>query len=197
MKKIYLLIAGLCCLAGEASNAQYAVGTSAINLGVGFGYSLNYFNGLTGGSVSPVFAGSYEYAALRLGPGTLGLGVGLGYQTSSWSYADGFGDQWSDKYVTTAFGLRGLYHWDAVEGAKYDVYAGIQLTYIHYGYTETATGPFVANYNYGSTALSSSFYPYLIVGARYFFTPNIGVFGEVGYDICYLKVGLTIKFGGS
>lgn len=32
-------------------------------------------------------------------------------------------------------------------------------------------------------------------GVRYMMKPNMGFFGEVGYDVMYLKAGLTIKLG--
>lgn len=187
------LAAGVLMLSATTGKSQsFDKGTSSINLGVGFGYSINYYTG-GGVSASPVISGSYEYGALTLGPGTLGLGLAVGYQGASYSYSDYYGDTWSDKWVTTSFGIRGMYHWNGLQSDKYDIYGGIQLTYVHYGFSETATGPFANVYNYGS-ALSSSFYPYLVVGGRYLFTNNIGVFAELGYDICYFKLGLNLKF---
>jgi hypothetical protein len=41
----------------------------------------------------------------------------------------------------------------------------------------------------GSQAELSGF-----VGARYFFTDKMGAFSELGYDMSYLKVGLSARF---
>jgi hypothetical protein len=209
-KFIATLLASTVILFSIGAKAQnsFGVGTSAINLGVGFGYSFGYY----GSSVSstPVISGSYEYGAVRLGPGTLGLGVQIGYQGASYSYSEydpyyyyyygipGGTYTYSYTWTTTLFGIRGMYHPDFVNGKKYDLYAGIQLSYDHVSSSFSTNDPYYSQYGgVANSSVGSSFYPYIIIGGRYYFTDNIGVWAELGYSLAYLNLGLSIKFGGS
>ena len=179
-------------LSANTGKAQsFDQGTSAINVGVGFGYSVDYYAGV---SSTPVITASYEYGATKLGPGTLGLGLAVGYQGSSYTYSDGIGDSWNDKWTATSLGVRAMYHWDVLQSDKFDIYGGLQLTYVHFGYSYTATGPYYNYYPNAAGAISSSFYPYIIIGGRYYFSDHIGAFAELGYDLSYFKIGISFKF---
>ncbi|UOQ72630.1 hypothetical protein [Hymenobacter cellulosilyticus] len=50
--------------------------------------------------------------------------------------------------------------------------------------------PELKGYSSSSTYLTSG----IFAGARYFITNNVGAFTEVGYDMNYLKLGVTAKF---
>lgn len=193
-KKLFLsLLAGAIIMFSiETGKAQsYQIGTNVINVGVGFGYALNYGTGV---SSTPVITASYEHGLWAAGPGFIGLGLAVGYQGSSYSYSDGYGDSWSQKWTATSFGIRGLYHL-TLSNDKLDLYGGLQLTYVTYGYSYSASGPFVNTGVYSvSDPVSNGFYPYIIVGGRYYFTTSIGAFAELGYDISYFKIGVSFKF---
>jgi len=196
MKKIIYSVAILACsVLFTVSNTQaqsFNVGTSAINLGIGFGTAVGYVGGASSGIG---ISGSYEYGVAVLGPGKVGLGVIINYQGASYSSTDGVGDNYKETWNTTYFGVRGIYHPDFCNGKNYDVYAGIQLGYVHYGYSETVSGPNSGYFQNSSGGLSSGVWPGIVVGGRYYFTDNIGAFAEIGYDIDYLKIGLAFKFG--
>ncbi len=196
-KSIATLFASSIVLFSFGAKAQnsFEVGTSAINLGIGLLYSYDYATG-PGVSQSPVISGSYEYGVTKLGPGTLGLGAQLAYQGASYSYSDGIGDTYSWKGTSFLFGVRGVYHPDFLQGDKYDVYGALQLSYVDRSASASETGPNAGFYNF-SGAAASSFYPYIIIGGRYYFTNNIGVWAELGYSLAYLNLGLSIKFGSS
>lgn len=198
MKKVLfslLLVAGAAFGGPTAAVAQsYGIGTNAVNLGVGFGYSIRYYSGVYGNSsATPVLSASFEHGMSTLGPGTLGVGAVLSYQGAKWDYTDGYGDQYHETWKTLFFGVRGTWHPDFLVTDKYDIYGGVQLGYYHYGYSYTATGPYVSGYNYSNPRNSTVGFG-AFVGGRYYFTDNIGAFGEIGYDISYLKIGLSLKF---
>lgn len=174
--------------AGSAQAQSYTTGTNALNLGVGFGYSIAY----GGGTATPVLSASFEHGFAPLGPGIVGGGAVFSYQGNSWSWTDGYGDSYHEKWRTMLFGIRGTWHPDVLVGDKYDVYGGVQLGYYHYAWTYTESGPYVSNYHY-ENPLNSHIGIGLVAGGRYYFTNAIGIFGEVGYDISYLKLGLTVK----
>ncbi|MEO8151222.1 MAG: hypothetical protein ABI723_26560 [Bacteroidia bacterium] len=190
LRIIILLFTSL--VISKLSSAQdkcYDLKTSVINLGVGFGYSVNYYSGA---SATPVLSASYEYGIAKLGPGTVGAGAILSYQGSNYEYSDAFGT-WKDKWTTTFFGLRGTWHPDALVADKYDVYGALQLGYYHYGYTYSGTGAY-ESVTSGGSSLNSGIGLGLVVGGRYYFTKSIGAFAELGYDIAYFKIGLSAKF---
>jgi hypothetical protein len=172
-----------------AQDKAYELKNSVINLGVGFGYSIGYISGT---SASPVMNASYEYAFKEVGPGILGLGGSFSYQGSKYEYSDIWGT-YKQNWNTTFFALRGTWHPNALIGEKYDVYGALQLGYYNYHYKFSGTGVYESSSTYDS-GLDNSLGLGLIVGGRYFFTKNIGVYAELGYDIAYLKVGLSAKF---
>ena len=76
--------------------------------------------------------------------------------------------------------MRGSYHLGEVfnvTGSKFDPYAGLGLGYVSYG-----------------KYLSSGAFLQAHVGARYYLSDNVGLFGEVGAGAATLKVGVAFKF---
>ncbi len=83
-------------------------------------------------------------------------------------------------------GARAAYHVD-FEVKNLDAYAGVML-----GYNVIMEKVLDSTYHgsYGSGALAFSGY----VGARYFFTDNLAAYGELGYGISVISLGVTYKF---
>ena len=172
--------------AAAASTGPFEVGTNALNVGIGLGNRYGYGAGVFGGSssVSPAISLSFERGILPLGPGVLGVGAFVGYQGAS--YDLGGGDKF--KYTDVIVMLRGAFHYPVTP--EFDAYGGVGLGVRHAGVS------FEGNSVYGAlgTASANELASGLFVGGRYFFTPGIGAFAELGYDQTYLKVGLAAKF---
>jgi len=112
----------------------------------------------------------------------ISLGGYLGYAGSS----DNVPFLGKISYTYLIVGARGAYHFELTE--KLDTYAGLLL-----------------GYNIASVSLENSitgapepdaaggFTYNLFAGGRYHFTDKIGVFGEIGYGISVLNLGLTVK----
>ncbi|GAA4025387.1 hypothetical protein GCM10022409_06700 [Hymenobacter glaciei] len=176
-------------VASSSGDIPFDVGTSVVNIGIGLGNRYGYGSGLLGGnsSVSPALSISYERGILPLGPGVLGVGAFVGYQGAS--YDMGGGDKW--KYTDLVVTLRGAFHYPVLPNL--DAYGGLSLGMRHLG--TSFSGPSSSFYNaagidgsYNEASLN------LFVGGRYYFTPSIGAFAELGYDQTYLKAGLAVKF---
>ena len=165
-----------------SSTNPFEVGTNAVNLGIGLGTRYSY-GGFFGGSssVSPALSLSYERGIIPLGPGVLGVGGIIGYQSASYEYS-GYKDKFTDIIVM----VRGAFHYPVT--AQFDAYAGVGVGVRRAGYSSNYTGPYAPDYS--ATSATSG----LFVGGRYFFTPGIGAFAELGYDQTYLKAGLAAKF---
>jgi hypothetical protein len=157
-----------------------------INAGIGFGVSA-YSTGIPPISVS---------ADLKL-PIKLPITVGGTAALSTWGYSTSAGIPNSEvdvTYMNIGFGVRGAYHFNFVQNL--DTYAGLTLGYI----IQTA------NVKYGSLYDTSNIpridYPgvssFLFganIGARYFFTKNIGAYLELGYSgLQVISAGLSVKF---
>lgn len=168
-----------------AAAGLFGVGTNVLNLGIGLGNRYGYGSGLFGGSssISPAISLSYERGVLPLGPGVLGVGGFVGYQGAK--YDLGGGDNW--KYTDLIVTVRGAFHYAFTP--QFDTYGGLGLGVRHAGVSFEGSG--VGGLG---SASANDFVANVFVGGRYFFTPSIGAFAELGYDQTFLKLGLSAKF---
>ncbi|WP_291722274.1 porin family protein [Bernardetia sp.] len=155
----------------SSAQAQYEQGQLDVNLGVGL--LPTFFGSGTSQAIPPVGL-SVEYGV------TDNISVG-GYAAYASTKIDGF-DDWGYNY--TILGARGAYHFN-VNNERFDPYVGALLGYNIVSFTgdDDFTG-----------ATASGFAWSGFLGARYRFTDNIGVFGELGYGISILQLGLNLKF---
>ena len=167
----------------SSGNNPFNVGTNAVNFGIGLGSRYSYALGGYGGnsSVSPAVSVSFERGILALGPGVLGVGGIIGYQSASYEYS-GYKNKFTDLIVM----VRGTFHYPVTP--QFDAYAGAGIGVRHLGYSSDYAGPYLVDY--GATKATAG----LFAGGRYYFTPSIGAFAELGYDQTYLKAGLAVKF---
>ena len=182
---------------GMSSGGAFGVGTTAINLGVGlihFGsYSGLAFSG-SGYTRTPLINLSVERGIIdNVGPGVIAVGAIVGFRRASYTYKDAFfssGYKWS----TTDFflGARGVYHYALTSNPKVDTYGGLTLGLRFSSYSYDYDSGYLGLAS-RSTVYTSAFSG-LFVGARYYFTDKIAAYGEFGYDIALLKVGLSAKF---
>jgi hypothetical protein len=172
MKKT-ILLAAFSLMVAFSSSAQYNKGNFILNAGLGLGY---YY---APAGVALQFNGEYFFTdKLSIGPY---LGV------ASWSRGY-FGDNY--KYTFIDFGARGSYHFNEIFGItndKIDVYGGVFLGFVTASYS--GPGGSIDDNSYGSTARAG-----IHAGARYFFSPKVGAYGELGYGMAPLSIGLTFKF---
>ena len=154
-----------------SGQARYDKGDMLLNAGLGLGYS--YF----GGGV-PVLL-SLEFAVNDV----VSVGPYLGYTSYS-------GFRSSYRYSSIDFGIRGSYHFSElfeIRNEKIDVYGGAFL-----GYLVTST-----NYDYSAFGIDNP-YPSrlrlgLHAGTRYYFSEKVSGFGELGFGIAALTLGVSFK----
>jgi hypothetical protein len=205
MKKVITIISGLAMMAGigNYSNAQvFQKGTKVLNLGVGFfgvyryGWGLGYSYSSTPFLNAAFDLGVYDFPDVK----NLSIGVGgyLGWKSFSYSYYSTWRDKngkWHyDDYIKetwtyTAIGIRPTIHY-SFEGTKAQVYGGLPIGFVIVSYN--VNNP---DYKYyiGRSVRS---YPGigLILGGRYYFSNSFGVYGELGYGLSYLNLGISLKF---
>lgn len=184
-----LLVALFIAAGMQQSKAQtFDVGDKVINAGIGLGatyYSGTYY---TAGFPPIIISGEYGFKD-DIGPGVIGLGAYLGFDSYKWEYSYLTYD-YGWKYTTVIIGARGTYHMEFIDDL--DTYGGLLL-----GFQIVNDKP-IGNYPVGIGYLepdaAGAFVYSFFAGARYYFSDNFGVFGELGYGIAWLSLGAALKF---
>jgi len=179
MKKILLSVSLLLITMVSANAQAVSKGDKIITLGIGFE---NYFiNSGFKYSFLPLNA-SLEYCFMdNLFDENSALGIGgyFGYASSKLKIAGG-----TVKQNYTTFGAKGYFHYNFVRDL--DTYGGLMLGYN----SVNTTAPLNNSYWNESSSVTYS----LFVGARYFFTDNIGAFAEIGYGVTAIELGVAFRF---
>ena len=178
----------------RSQDAVFEKGSSAINVGIGFGSTMYHGVGYKMGF--PSISASYEMGIVEVAMGSSLTGVvsvgglaGFGGSKYDYSYSPSYGYTVKTNYFLIA--VRGNYHF--IFHDKFDPYAGIILGYyfgnnkVDYG---TAWPSYIPKYNENTGGFHGGAY----AGARWFFTPAIAVFTELGWNISILTIGATFKF---
>ena len=188
MKK-FLLAALVFIGSLSVANAQEIIskGTSMVNLGIGLGHHF----GSDGMSIPPLSV-AYDYSIVSglidRNNGAITLGGYGGFTSGSMTYrVPGYSS--SASYTHILLGFRGMFHYPFAP--KLDTYAGLMLGYHIASTSYSNSGPMGSYSNSGLTG--SGFDIGVILGARYFFTPRIGAFTELGYSLPYWNLGVTFK----
>jgi hypothetical protein len=146
-----------------------------INAGIGFGPVLSQ-----GEMTVPPIQVSVDYV-LPLGGIPFTVGGMFGFSKSEWDYGG-----YVYTYTGLAFGARLSYH-PNVGVENLDPYATLIVGYYSYKGESSAGAT-------GDLDLSVPLWGFDI-GARYFFTPMIGAYAELGWtSLSYVSVGITLKF---
>lgn len=155
-------------LFGETSRAQTTVKEkgSYLNVGMGFPYSYGWAY-----QSSFILQVSGQYGFKQVGPGVFSIGglTGLAF----WSHTNNDGGRGTALGIPLVARLRYHYDW----GVKnLDTYAGVSI-------------------GLGIHTRGQAVYPLggLHIGAQYYFTEKIGVFGDLGWDVSAIALGVAIK----
>ena len=169
---------------GGGDGNTFEVGTMTVNIGAGLGRSGYgtvgvYGGGLYGGYGTGIgLKAAIERGMWQLGPGVLSLGLEAG---GSFSSTSGY------KSNIIIVSPRSAYHfgWNV---DNLDTYAGVSIGpgFRSYNFSD------VNNSNYTKHDVVVS--PGIFVGGSYYFSPNIGVNVEAGYDITEIQGGIIFKF---
>jgi len=171
------------CVAVLANSASAQAKSTGSGFGMGYtdiGPTIG-LGGLNGASAS--FGGRFEHAIKALpdmGNGLLGIQVAASYYSWSSSFV---GYSWSYKYIP--IGVTANYHFKMSE-PKFDPFVGLGLGYNIVSCDFTGAGSTDCGYSSGIYAIGRA-------GARYFFSPSMAAYGDVGAGGATLNVGLMFK----
>lgn len=188
-KKLISFVVLFICGASLTIGAQqiFSKGDKVVNVGLGIG---SYYGGTGYSSSIPPLSVSFEQGiidGLLDGKGSIGVGGYLGYSANKWETSAG-GDTYGYKYSYMMLGARGAFHYHFVD--KLDTYTGLMLGYNVVGskYFGTDMGSNTPEASSASGIGYSAF-----VGARYHFNDKFAAYGEIGYGISALELGISIK----
>ena len=151
----------------------YMKGNNVIHAGIGFGMA-----GLYGSSTLPPITAGFEYGL----EDKISLGGVLGYAGSKETF---FGGEWTYSYIV--IGARGGYHF-LENNDKLDAYAGVMLGY---NIVSSSASTTISGFSFSASGSYMIFGFY--GGARYYFSPQFAAYGEVGYGLGYVNVGIAYK----
>lgn len=202
MKKV-LIVSAIFLFAGANSafaqddeGGAYSQGSSTISLGYGFGniwkklfkLSSTFSGGAYKTSATGPFSLTYEYGVAE----KISVGLALGYSQVKGVYTDpdDADFNYTEKLTNMSAIARANYHFGSSD--KFDPYIGLGLGYYNFKYeTKYSDGTETGNV----FAIPGSFGFNGQLGAKYYFSPNIGVFAEVGYVVGGIgQIGVTFKF---
>jgi hypothetical protein len=185
-----LMIFSLCfglSIGTFAQNNVFSKGDRVANLGIGIG---SYLGGTGYSTKIPPISASIEYGVkddLFDENSSLGIGGYIAYTSNQQEYTLA-NQTYGWDYSHFILGARGIVHYQWVE--KLDTYGGLML-----GYNVASSSSFGTNVANGVSASSVGGFAFsLFVGARYYFSDNIAAFGELGYGIAALQLGVALKF---
>lgn len=159
-----------------SGQSRYDKGDVLLNAGIGLGY---YF---AGGVPLLVSAEWVVNDVISVGPY-------LGYTSYSYNYG-WLGSGYKYKYTFFDLGVRASYHFSElfeIRNEKVDVYGGAFLGFVISSYSGDDFGGNYSDPYAGGLRLG------IHAGARYYFSEKVAGYGELGYGIAPLSIGLTFK----
>lgn len=189
MKKIISVIVMFVMFGGilNAQESTFAKDDMVINAGVGFGwYSYGY-----GATSLPAISLSLEKGIKEIDFGTLSVGGIVGFKHASYNWNTAYDDySWTDFIVAA----RGAIHANILEVENLDTYGGVALGLRFQSYnTYDLVGVF-PNYDYEKVRkMDVNPLFALYVGGRYYFSEKFAAFGELGYGLGYITLGVSYK----
>ncbi len=177
---VFLIVLSLLFNQSFVKAQTFEKGDVALNIGIGAGSAYGL---ATGASVWPGVNASIEYGVYQLKKvGVFSIG-GITSWQHAWSGYTGYDVSWNEFY----FGARSAFHLTLLEVDNLDVYGGLSIGIRSYSDPVFRNNRWENDYNvvpFGG----------LFVGGRWYFTPNFGVFSELGYDVAWIKAGISFKF---
>lgn len=175
MKRInaIVLTVALFFVAMTADAKVYENGKSYLNAGIGLGSTL------VGDITLPPISASYEMGFTD----KISAGGFVGFALSEEDYSFG-----TYSYSHIIIGGRGSYHF--YNEKDMEAYAGAMVGYNIVSASYESKSGYTASGSASGSDLTYSVY----LGGRYMFTEMLGVYGEFGYGVSYLNVGITAKF---
>lgn len=183
MKKILISIISLLVLSITGMNAQkstFAKGYQTLNVGLGIGGTI-YSDGYK--MLVPPISAAYDYCladGFLNGNGSFGVGGYTAFGASRYKASGNHIDR-----THFILGARASLHYEFVP--LLDTYAGLML-----GYDIDNTSGHIEGHKTSDDNTGFAYSGFL--GIRYYFSPTIAGYAELGYGVTYASLGVTFRF---
>lgn len=172
--KHYFTVLFLVVLFVSLADAQvYRKGSNNLSIGIGPG-----LHGIYGDMDIPAISLGYQAGVHE----KISVGGLVGYSSSSYGIST---YEWTYSYIF--IGARGEYHFVDLDVDDFDLYGGVTLGYNIVSVSEPS----------GYSGFYSAEGSYLLygfhLGGRYYFSPTVGAFLELGYGVGYIVAGVTFR----
>lgn len=186
MKKMFLMAALTVALAtGAAAQNAFSEGDVVLSAGIGIGTAVD----VGSRTVVPPLAFHGEYCLLDGlfdANSAVGVGAYVGYAAGRQRYnAYGY-DYYTQKINSVMLGVRGALHYRFAD--RLDTYLGVML------------GGNIANtrsegvwVGAGNPPRYGGFLGDVFLGASYYVIPDLAVYGEFGFGVAYLTLGVSFR----
>lgn len=184
----------------EACSQAFTEGSNVVSLGYGgvtllgsLSQNFDDYNDVQYKGMGPLYF-KFEHAMTD----NIGLGVNVAYATNEWSYdyastdANGNAVNYKETTSRSTYSILARFNYHIGSNDKFDPYVGFGMGYRDATWKYDTTNPD------GTTNVDiKGLMPFgmeLTIGARYFFTENIGLYAEVGAAKSVVQGGLAVKF---
>ncbi|MBX2978350.1 MAG: outer membrane beta-barrel protein [Flavobacteriales bacterium] len=170
-----------------------SVGHGAVTFLGNLNRTFDLYTDLNYKGLGPLYL-KYEYGVTD----RIGLGVNIAYATNEWSYRyqgtdeNGNAAQYTESTERNTYSVLARFNYHFGNSDRFDPYFGFGMGYRDANWKFNSSDP-----NGGSGVEVKSLMPFgfeFTLGARYFFTDNIGLYAEVGGAKSVFQGGLVAKF---
>ena len=197
MKKMFQLMLAMVVMVTitfSAKAQEYTPGSFTISAGYGFpSITKTIFNIVDGDKISSSYYGPFYGKAEYKINETVGFGVNFAYASGNihlFSAGQEIDTLFYDGAVKyTAYSILARFNFHFGNSEVFDPYAGIGLGYRHNNYSYSGGDP--DNQPLDVSGLLNTGLDFTI-GARFYLTENIGLYGEVGIAKTPIQVGLVV-----
>jgi len=137
---------------------------------------------------TPTYNFSFERIVHESDYNDFGIGFAGGYRSLRIERKTTDGSLKDAYRLTYGAGIRGSMYPRAWGGKNYDVYLAGTAGFSYNQFTGDQHLLKSSDFKTGT-----GFYGAAVVGTHYYFTKSLGVFGEAGFDLDWVKAGLTFK----
>ncbi|MGP8215516.1 MAG: hypothetical protein ACLQQ4_08130 [Bacteroidia bacterium] len=178
----------------STNNSEFMKGTNIISTGIGINSFYNYWG--DGYYETPNFVLTFENGTFgNVGPGTISLGGLFSYQDINENFTGTNGYHYYGNWAYWALSFRSAYHLIVPGAPKFDPYAGVMLGYYFFNQTFSTNNP---DYTPPDSPIYTTTPPNyfalsMYVGARYFLSNTVGIWGEFGSGYTPFTFGASFK----
>jgi hypothetical protein len=178
---IFTLITGFSVRSAAGNGPLDPAGRGSGILGFGFGPGIPYYGG---NGFGPAILVHYDHSIWQAGPGTISLGgqIGTSFFWHTYSHKE---VQYNNTWTNIGFVFRGAYHY-GWKVAGLDTYAGFGVGTLFSMYND-------GGYYDDKKPSQVGFLPTAFFGGSYFFSQQVGLNAEFGYNFAFMSIGLNFR----